>query len=58
LIREEVIEFFILTDPSSRIMTLGLNQPLTEMSITNLPRGKGRLALNADNLTATCEQNV
>jgi hypothetical protein len=36
-------------------MTLGLTQPLTEMSSTNLPLGKGRQAHKADNLTAICE---
>jgi hypothetical protein len=34
---------------------LGSTQPLTEMSTRNLPGGKGRLALKADNLTAICE---
>jgi hypothetical protein len=33
-------------------------QPLTEMSTRNLPRGKGRLAREADNLTAICEKIV
>jgi hypothetical protein len=36
-------------------MTLGQTQPLTEMSTRNLPGGKRRLALKADNLTAICE---
>jgi hypothetical protein len=36
-------------------MTLGSTQPLTEMSTRNLPGGKGRPALKADNLTAACE---
>jgi hypothetical protein len=31
---------------------------LTEMSTTNSPGGKGRPALNADNLTAICEPTV
>jgi hypothetical protein len=31
-------------------MTLGSTQPLTEMSIKNLPGGKGRLARKADTL--------
>jgi hypothetical protein len=39
-------------------MALGSTQPLTEMSIRNLPGGKGRLARKADNLTAVCEQIV
>jgi hypothetical protein len=33
-------------------------QPLTEMSIRNLPGGKGRLACKADNFTANCESIV
>jgi hypothetical protein len=36
-------------------MALGSTQPLTEMSIRNLRGGKGRPALNADNITAICE---
>jgi hypothetical protein len=36
-------------------MALGSTQPLTEMSIKNLPGSKGRLASKADNLTAVCE---
>jgi hypothetical protein len=39
-------------------MALGSNQPLTEMSPRNLPEGKGRPALKADNLTAICEPLV
>jgi hypothetical protein len=34
---------------------LGLNQPLTEMSIRNLPWGKARPELKADTLFAICE---
>jgi hypothetical protein len=35
---DEVIGlFFNLSNPSSRIIALGLTQPLTEMSIRNLP---------------------
>jgi hypothetical protein len=33
-------------------MALGLTQPLTEMSIRNLPGGKGRSARKADNITS------
>jgi hypothetical protein len=50
-----VIGFFEWPNPSSRTMTLGSTQPLTEMSIRNLPGGKER---KADNLTAICEQNI
>jgi hypothetical protein len=39
-------------------MALGSTQPLTEMSTTNLPGGKGRTAREADNLTAICEPTV
>jgi anti-sigma-K factor RskA len=44
-----------LINPSSRTMTLGLTQVLTEMSIRDLPGGRGRPARKADNLTAICE---
>jgi hypothetical protein len=36
----------------NRIIALVSTQPLAEMSTRNLPDGKGRLARNADNLTA------
>jgi hypothetical protein len=36
-IPDEGIGFFNLPNPSSRTMTLGSNQPLTEMSVRNLP---------------------
>jgi hypothetical protein len=36
-------------------MALGSTQPLTEMSIRNLPGGKGRPTRKADNLTAIYE---
>jgi hypothetical protein len=39
-------------------MSLSSTQPLTEMSIENLPGGKGRSARNADNFTAICEPIV
>jgi hypothetical protein len=39
-------------------MALGSAQPLTEMSIRNLPGGKGMPARKADNLTAICEQII
>jgi hypothetical protein len=45
-------------NPSSRIMALGSTQPLTEISTSNLPRGKGRLARKPDNFTAICEPIV
>jgi hypothetical protein len=46
------VDFFKLPNLSSRTMTLGSTQPLTEMSIRNLPEGKGRPTRKADNLTA------
>jgi hypothetical protein len=39
-------------------MTLRWTQPLTEMSTRNLPGGKERPALKADNLIAICEPTV
>jgi hypothetical protein len=39
-------------------MALGSTQPLTEMSTRILPRGKGRPARGADNLTAINEKIV
>jgi hypothetical protein len=41
-------------------MSLGLTQPLTEMSTMNLnlPGGKGLPVRKADNLTAICEPIV
>jgi hypothetical protein len=47
-IPDEVIAFLNWPNPSSRTMALGSTQPLTEMSIRNLPGGKGS---PADNLT-------
>jgi hypothetical protein len=42
-ILDKVIGFFNRPNPSSRTMTPGSTQPLTEMS-TNIPGGKGRPA--------------
>jgi hypothetical protein len=50
--------FFNLPNPSSRTMALGSTQPLTEMSIRNLPGGKKRPARRADNLAPISEPNV
>jgi hypothetical protein len=52
------VDTFNLHNPSSRTMTLGSTQPLTEMSTRNLPEGKGRPAPKADNLSAICESTV
>jgi hypothetical protein len=57
-ISDEVIGFFNRPNPSSSTMALGLTQPLTEMSIRDLPGGKGRPAHRADKLTAICEPIV
>jgi hypothetical protein len=45
-------------NPSSCTVVLGSTQPLTEMSTRNLPGGKKRPALRADNLAAVYEPNV
>jgi hypothetical protein len=57
-IPDEVIGFFNWPNPSRRTLALRSIQPLTEMSIRNLPGRKGRPALKADNLTAICEPIV
>jgi hypothetical protein len=41
-------------NPSSRTMALGSTQPLTEMSIRNLPAGEGRPEREAEGLIAIC----
>jgi hypothetical protein len=48
------LDFFNSPNLSSRAMTLGSTQPLTEMSSKILPGVKGRLERKADNLTAIC----
>jgi hypothetical protein len=58
LILDEVIGFFNCPNPFSCIMALGSTQLLTEMSISNLPGGKGQSVRKDDNLTATCEPIV
>jgi hypothetical protein len=52
------VDFFNLPNPSSRIMTLGSTQPVTEMSTRNFPGGKKRPAPRADNLAAIYEPSV
>jgi hypothetical protein len=52
------VDFFNLPSPSSRTMALGSTQPLTEMSIRNLPGGEKRPARRADNRAAIYEPNV
>jgi hypothetical protein len=39
-------------------MAIRSTEPLTEISTRNLPRGKGRPARKADNLTVICEPIV
>jgi hypothetical protein len=56
-IPNEVV-FFSWPNPSSRKMALRSTQPLMELRTRNLPRGKGRLALKADNLTGISESIV
>jgi hypothetical protein len=50
--------FFNWPNPSSRTMTLGSTQPLTEMSTRDLPGGKGWPVRKADDLTAIYEAIV
>jgi hypothetical protein len=57
-IPDEVTGFFIWPNPSSRTMTLGSTQPLTEMRTKNLLGGKGRPVCGADNLIAICKPIV
>jgi hypothetical protein len=52
---DEVIAFFKWPNTSSLTMSLGSTQPLTEMSIRDLPGDKERPARKADSLTAICE---
>jgi hypothetical protein len=49
-IPDEVTRFLNWPNPSSRTMALRSTQPLTEMSIRNLPGGKGRPKCKDDNL--------
>jgi hypothetical protein len=53
-IPDEVTDLFNWPNPSSLTVALGSTQPLTEMSTMNLPAGKRRPALKANNLTAIC----
>jgi hypothetical protein len=50
----EVTGFFNWPNPSSSTMAVGSTQPLTEMSMRNLPGSKQWPAHKADNLIATC----
>jgi hypothetical protein len=53
-----IIGYFNWPNLSSRAMSLGSTQPLTEMITRNPPGGKERLAYKGDNLTAICEPIV
>jgi hypothetical protein len=55
LIPDEVIGFFNWPNNSSHTVALGSTQPLTEMSVTNLPGDKRWQMRKADYLTAICE---
>jgi hypothetical protein len=57
-IPDKVTGFLNWPNPSSHTVSLGLTQPLTEMSTRNLPQGKVWPAHKADNFTAICEPNV
>jgi hypothetical protein len=52
------VDFFNMPNPSSRSMTLGSTQPVTEMSTRNLPGGRGRPPRRAGKLAAVCEPNI
>jgi hypothetical protein len=52
------LNFFSLPNPSSRTVALGSTQPLTEIITRKLLGSKERPALEADNLTAICLENV
>jgi hypothetical protein len=52
------VDFFSLPNHPIRTMGLGSTQPLTEMSIRNVPGGKKWPARRADNLAAICESKV
>jgi hypothetical protein len=47
-----------LSNPYSCTMSLVSTQPLTEISTSSVPGGKGRPARKVDNLIGICEPNV
>jgi hypothetical protein len=57
-IPDEVIGFSISSIRSSRTITMGSTQPLTEMSTRYVPGRKGQPELKADNLSAISEPIV
>jgi hypothetical protein len=52
------VDFFNLSNPSSRTMALDSTQPITELSTRNVPGGKKRPARRVDKLAAIYEPNV
>jgi hypothetical protein len=52
------VDFFNLPNPSSRTMTLGSTQPLTELSTRNFPGSNKRPTRGADNLAVIYKPNV
>jgi hypothetical protein len=52
------VNFFNWPNFSSRTVTLGSTQPLTEISTRNFAGSKKRPARRADKLAAICESNV
>jgi hypothetical protein len=57
-INKETIPLLLVAYRLRIRMALGSTQPLAEMSIRNLPEGKGRPARKTDNLTAICESII
>jgi hypothetical protein len=55
---DSTVDFFNLHNPSGRTTALGVNQPLTGAGTRNLPWGKDRWELKAENLTANCQLTV
>jgi hypothetical protein len=53
-----VTGFFNLPHPSRLTTDLRLSQPLTELSIRNVPEGKERPVCKTENPTANCEPIV
>jgi hypothetical protein len=53
-----LVFLFNLPYTLNRTMALGLTQLLTEMSTTNLVRGKERQACKSDDLIAICENRL
>jgi hypothetical protein len=57
-IPDEVTGIFNWPNPSIRTSALGSTQPLTQVSTSNIYKGKGQPASKADNLTAIYEPTV